>query len=134
HMISVAEQGIGQAVVAYIHQDINIISADGFIDHAFCLAGTETRGLRLQDITASFIAFIFSDIIFAFGAAAAGSPFYQVVVYFFAKRKAAGQWNDSQAADRQCLKISFVFLTHGHVPPKSFFWIRISLPNSLIIV
>ena len=38
------------------------------------------------------------------------------------------------ASDWQCVKMSFSSLTHALVPPKSFFWIRISFPKSLMMV
>ena len=134
HVILVSEQGIGQAVVADVNQNVDVVSADGFVDHTFALAGTETGSLGFEDITAAFISFILGNILFVFCISAPGSPLYQVVVHLLPEGDAACKRNDAKPSDRQGVKISFVFLTHGFFPPKSFFWIRISLPNSLIIV
>src|SRR5699024_3404419 len=38
HVVDLTVQGIGQAVVADIHHQIDILSTDGFAEYAFCFS------------------------------------------------------------------------------------------------
>ena len=38
HMIGMAAQRVGQAVVADVNQQVQVIAADGIVDDAFCFA------------------------------------------------------------------------------------------------
>jgi hypothetical protein len=55
-MVRVAAQGISQAVIAYIDQNVEIHSADGIIDHTLGFTGTETRHFCIDKISRSGIA------------------------------------------------------------------------------
>ena len=134
HVVCVAAKRIRQTVIADIKQNVDIISADRFVDDTFCLSRTETRNLRLNDIAVALIAFVGGNVFLSKFISASFSPLNQVIVDFFSKCGAAVQRNQSQSSDWQCVKMSFSSLTHALVPPKSFFWIRISFPKSLMMV
>lgn len=45
HVVFVAAERVGEGVIAHVHQNIQIVSPDRFIDNAFCLPGTEAGSL-----------------------------------------------------------------------------------------
>ena len=132
------------ALIQEWHNDIDSagFSTDGCDDTLQILevvvrrhvVGTETRNLRLDNVAVTLISFIGSDIFFRKFIAASLSPADQIIVDLFSKCGAAVQRDQSQSSDWQCVKMSFSSLTHALVPPKSFFWIRISFPKSLMMV
>ena len=77
-----AAEGIGQRIIAYIHQDVQVMSPDGFENHPLRFTGAEAGNLCLQKIGIPLIAGV-SEGIFVF-AFSFGPPFYKEAVDFFA--------------------------------------------------
>jgi hypothetical protein len=81
-MVLMAAQGIGQRIIAYIYQDVQVMSPDRLEDHPLSFSGTEAGDLCLQEIGITLIAGEskgFLVLAFSFR-----SPFYQVAVDFLA--------------------------------------------------
>ena len=57
HMIGIAVKGVGHVVVAYVNQNVNVISADRFFDDTFGFAGTKTGSCCTDDVAVPLIAF-----------------------------------------------------------------------------
>ena len=56
HVVGITVQGIGHVVVAHVNHNVEIVSADRFLDDTFGFTGTETGGCCADDIAVSLIA------------------------------------------------------------------------------
>ena len=95
-MVRVSAEGIGEAVVAHIHHDIDIIAAYGLTQNALCLSGTEAGGLCFDKIGIPLIAFKLQVVFLLMFTVPA--PFYNVVINPGTQLFTAFQWNDPKAA------------------------------------
>ena len=80
HMVYHSAERVGQAVIADVHHEVQIVSADGFLDGSLSLSGTKTGGLCLDEVGIPLITFK-SQVIF-FLMVPVFSPFYDVVIDF----------------------------------------------------
>ena len=87
HQIFVLSDGVGDAVVAYIYHDIDIVAANGFGNGAFRFTGTETGILNLDLIRISLISFKCKG--FQFFMLTFMTPLYKPVIYLVTKVLAA---------------------------------------------
>lgn len=97
-MVRIFSNGVGQAVVADIYEQIEIRAADRIFDDTFCLSGSKTRntgidqigvpcvGAQLRAVQMLMLPFL--------------SPFDDVGVDLIAERLTALQGNDSEFTDR----------------------------------
>ena len=99
HMVGVAAQRISQGIVADIHHEVKIVAPDGFLQDTLCLAGTETRGLRIDQIRRALISLKLQVVFFLMVTVL--PPFHDVVVDFCPKPFAAFQGNDAKTAYRK---------------------------------
>ena len=98
HVVRVAVKLVGQAVIADIHHQVQIVSADGIVDGALGLSGSEPGRVRRDQIRVALISGE-GDIGFVLQIAAV-APFYKVIVDLAAEVLAAFQWDQSERTDR----------------------------------
>ena len=55
-MVGHAAQRVGQIIVTHIYHDVKIVTTNGRLNGSLAFAGTETRGLGLNNIRISLIA------------------------------------------------------------------------------
>ena len=79
-MVNFSAQRISERVVAHIHHEIQVITADRFLQNSFCLAGAEAGSLGADEVGIPLITFK-SQVIF-FLMVPVFSPFYDVVIDF----------------------------------------------------
>ena len=91
---------VSQGVVGYICHDVKVISTNGFMDHTFCFATSETRAGCIDNIGVTQVAFE-RDVVLML-VLTYTSPFYKIFVYFFTDLTAALQRNHSESAGRDC--------------------------------
>ena len=87
-------------------QNVQVVAADGIVDHTLCLARAEARdtrvnqigrlGVRLEQRAAAVLVFPLL------------SPFYNVPVDLLSERLAALQSDDAELSDRNRFKITFI--------------------------
>ena len=100
HMVFVAAEGIGQAVIHHVHKKIKIHTTHGFQNNTLSFAGTETRHFALQDIGITLITGKSKAVfVLAFSFL---TPFNKIVVYLFSESFAACQRNNAKRACRDC--------------------------------
>lgn len=95
-MVCVAAEGIGEAVVAHIHHDIDIIAAYGLAQNALCLSASKAGGLCFDQVRVPFIAFKLQVLLLLMFTVPA--PFYNVVIDPGAQFFTAFQRYDAKAA------------------------------------
>ena len=82
HEVCVRSDRIGQAVVGHIYHNIDIITADRFVDGTLGFTGTETRILGFNNVRITFVSLecerIHSRIL------SLGTPFNQPVIHLTA--------------------------------------------------
>ena len=93
-MVCVSCQRIGEAVVAYVDHQIEIFSTNRLFDDSFCLSGTESRNIGINDKSISVITGE-SDISFMFRTAFF-APFYQIIIDLVSKTFASSDRNQSE--------------------------------------
>ena len=71
---------VSQGVVGYICHDVKVISTNGFMDHTFCFATSETRAGCIDNIGVTQVAFE-RDVVLML-VLTYTSPFYKIFVYF----------------------------------------------------
>ena len=115
HMVCLAAQGIGQAVIAYVNHQIQVIAADRFTENALGLAASESGNTRGNNVVISLITFendIGMMLVLSFI-----SPLNEIVVDLLAEFLAAGKGNDAEFAYRNGFQISGFFIRHWFSPP-----------------
>ena len=55
HEVGVRSDRIGQAIVSHIYHNIDIVTADGFVDGTLGFTGTETRILGFNNVGIAFV-------------------------------------------------------------------------------
>ena len=112
-MVYHSAERVGQAVIADVHHEVQIVSADGFLDGSLSLSGTKTGGLCLDDVVIPLISgkcnggFVL--------ALPLPSPLYQMSVHLFPQLRAALQRDQSQWTDRYRFD-GFLFVNHLFPP------------------
>ena len=86
-MVGLTAEGISEAIVADIYKNIDVITADRFLQDSFSFTGTKTRQFRFNQISVSFVT-VKSNGVVMFGLAVF-SPFYQILIYLFSQFSAA---------------------------------------------
>ena len=56
-MVNFSAQRISERVVAHIHHEIQVITADRFLQNSFCLAGAEAGSLGADEVGIPLITF-----------------------------------------------------------------------------
>ena len=82
-MIRLACERIRNTVITYIHHQVQIFPAYGLTQYAFCLAGSEARHARVDEIGILLITGKSDVIPVIIGTFMA--PFYEMIIYFFPK-------------------------------------------------
>ena len=85
-VVLIAEQLIGNAVVARIDENIQVIATGRSFDQALCIAGLETRAIRLDNEGVNIHANL-------------ARPAHQVTIYQLAQLFSAGAGNQTQVSD-----------------------------------
>ena len=85
-MVLIAEQLIGNAVVARINEDIQVVATGRSLDQALCVAGLETRAIRRDNEGVNIHANL-------------ARPAHQVTIYQLAQFLGAGAGNQTQISD-----------------------------------
>ncbi len=57
HVVYLSEQGIGQRVIHHIHQEVDVLAANGLLNRTLRLTGTETGNLRRYNVAVLLVAF-----------------------------------------------------------------------------
>ena len=91
-MIGIAVYIVGNAVIAYIGNDENIFTADGFVENSLSFTTAETGNFKVSQIAVLNIAeesrIVFKFIIYALTEA------YQIFVYIFCQLCSRRQSNN----------------------------------------
>ena len=98
HSVGITADGIGETVIAHVHQNVNIIPPDRFIQHSFGLSGAETGNLGMDDKRIPFIVLKAKTQLLRH--IALFSPLDDPAVDFFTQGSAAFQGHDPQPSYR----------------------------------
>ena len=118
-VVLIPEELVGNAVVARIDEDVQVVTAGGRLDKAFRIAGLETRAVAGDD---EGIDLIIADLT---------RPAHKVTVYEFAKFLCTGAGNQTEIGDRILLgkeitraKILFSHYRYSLLPSGITYFIR----------
>ena len=95
-MVCVAAEGIGKAVVAHIHHDIDVIATNGLAQNTLCLTCPKAGGLRFDQVGIPFITIKFQVVFLLMFTVPA--PYYNVVIDSGSQLYTARQRYDAKAA------------------------------------
>ena len=118
-VVLIPEELVGDAVVARIDEDVQVVTAGGRLDKTFRIAGLETRAVAGDD---EGIDLIIADLT---------RPAHKVTVYEFAKLLCTGAGNQTEIGDRILLgkeitraKILFSHYRYSLLPSGITYFIR----------
>ena len=118
-VVLIPEELVGDAVVARIDEDVQVVAAGGRLDKAFRIAGLETRAVAGDD---EGIDLLIADLT---------RPAHKVTVYEFAKLLCTGAGNQTEIGDRILLgkeitraKILFSHYRYSLLPSGITYFIR----------
>ena len=114
HVVNLPADFIGQAVVTYIYEDVNVQAANRFVDDALGFTGTEAGTFGADQVGVSLIAVVIGGV-GVFGVTVV-SPGYDPIVYHGSDGLAAFEGNDSHRAVGHIFNQSLLLFRH-RIPP-----------------
>ncbi len=111
HVVLHAAEPVGLAVIAHIHQQIEIHAADRLADHALAFTGSETRQITVYNVRGSLVADIgLAVLVFAL---ALRPPVGQVIVDGSGHFLTAGDGDDAQCTGGDAFQLSLLMRSYG---------------------
>ena len=95
-------QRISQTVVTDIYHEIDVLSADGFVDDSFGFPRAKAGYFRVDQVSVPFITVVNNVVLISVSFVSA--PFNNIIVYFAAHLFAAVKSDDPQSSYRYVFK------------------------------
>ena len=106
HVIVKSEHAVSLVVIDYIHKDVEIHAAYGFVYDTFTLTGTETRFLGIDDVSRTKIACKGRTVLMFVLTFCA--PVLEICIDFFSHCLTSGDCNQTELTKRGVVKTAFV--------------------------
>ena len=98
HVVDLTVQGIGQAVVADIHHQVQVLAAYRFGDNAFRFSGTKARNAGIDK--KSILLISGKSNIIAMLVCAFAAPFDKIIINFLSEFLTSGESDEPKASYR----------------------------------
>ena len=106
HAVDISRQGVGQAVVAHIHHNVNVLAADGFSQDSLGFAGTKTGHFGVDQVVVPLIAAECHVVLV--GMSFLPAPFYDIIVYLVSHLLDAVQGYNAKGSYRDIVQVAFI--------------------------